>query len=133
VLTLLSAIGWRAALAPGRAAIGYPVLKAVTGAALIATGIFHQGLSHDLVSYTSLIASIVGLFVLAVRLHGERFWRGWAAYAIGSALLMMAFLAVFGALIPHGGGGVFEKLATITGSLFVILLTVRVLSHDSRV
>ena len=133
VLTALSAVGWRASLVPGRAAIAYPVLKLITGLALIANGIFHQGTGHNVASYTSLIATVAGLFVLARRLHHEPGWRGWASYAVISAILMMGFLATFGTLVPHHEGGVFEKLATATAMFFTVLLTARVLTHQSRI
>ena len=133
ILTALSAFGWRARLVPGQAAGAYPMLKFITGLALIATGIFHQGMMHNVVSCTSLTATVSGMFVIARRLHQEPGWRGWATYAGISAVLMMGFLAVFGRLTSHGSGGFLEKLATLTGVLFTILLTCRVLSRGGLV
>ncbi len=132
VLTMLSAVGWRAALVPGRGSAAFPTLKLITGVALVLTGIFHAGPRHDIVSYVSLIATVVGLFVIAFRLHHEPSWRGWAIYAVVTAVLMMGFLAGFGALVAHGSGGVFEKLATITAACFTILLTARVLARGCQ-
>ncbi|MGI8690018.1 MAG: DUF998 domain-containing protein [Thermomicrobiales bacterium] len=133
-LIALSAIGWRAALTPGPAAVWYPATRALSGFALIATGIFHAGPIHNMVSYTSLIATVAGLFILARRLHREPDWRGWATVAVGTAVLEMGFLATFGFLNSHtGGGGVFEKLATITVAAFIIALTARVLARHGRI
>jgi len=132
-LAALSSIGWRTSLVPGAASAAYPVLRLITGLALIATGIFHRGVSHDIVAYTSLIATVTGLFVLARRLHREPGWRGWAPYAVATAILMMSLLAVFGSLVRYHEGGVFEKLATIAGVLFTVLLTARVLTRQSRI
>jgi hypothetical membrane protein len=132
VLTAASAIGWRASLAPGAASIAYPVLRAVTGLALIATGILHQGTSHNIVAYTSLFSTVAALFVIAWRLRREPHWRGWALYAVISAIVMMGFLAIFGIEIPHHQGGAFEKLATITAAVFSALLAARVLANRGR-
>jgi hypothetical membrane protein len=132
VLTGASAIGWRASLAPGAASIAYPALKLVTGLALIATGILHQGTGHNIVAYTSLFSTVAALFVIAWRLRREPHWRGWALYAVTSAIVMMGSLAIFGVEIPHHQGGAFEKLATITAALFSALLAARVLSNRSQ-
>ncbi len=130
-LILLSGLGWRSSLDPGRAAWAYPALKLVTGAALIATGFYHQGSIHNAVSYASLIATVAGMLVLALRFRRAPQWRGWAAYAVLSAVTMMALLSVYGSLVAHGSGGIFEKLATMTGSLFTVLVTVRVLARGA--
>jgi hypothetical protein len=42
VLACLSAAGWLAALAPGRGALAFPVLRAVAGAGLVMDGLFTQ-------------------------------------------------------------------------------------------
>jgi hypothetical membrane protein len=132
VLTAVSAIGWRASLAPGAASIAYPVLKVVTGLALIATGILHEGTSHNIVAYTSLFSTIADLFIIAWRLRREPRWRGWALYAVISAIVMMGCLAIFGIEVPHHQGGAFEKLATITAALFSALLAAQVLANHGR-
>ena len=71
IQTALSAFGWRASLVPGRAACAFPTLKFLTGLAPVDTGIFHQGMMRNVVSYTSLIAAATWLFVIARRLHQE--------------------------------------------------------------
>jgi hypothetical protein len=46
----------------------------------------------------------------------------------------MGLLAAFGALTtPTGGGGIFEKLATIAVATFIIALTARTLLHGGRI
>lgn len=130
VIMIVSAYGWRAVLVRGPAATLYPAARVVSGLALIATGIVHHGPVHNAVSYISLIATVAGLFILAARLHHTPGWRGWASIAVVTAVLEMGFLAVFGRLTtPSGGGGVFEKLATITVAAFIVALTARVLKR----
>lgn len=134
VLIIVSAYGWRRALVRGPAAVLYPSTRILSGLALIATGIVHQGPIHNTVSYLSLIATVVGLFILAARLHRSPGWRGWAPAAIVTAVLEMGLLATFGRLTtPSGGGGIFEKLATIIVAAFIVALTARVLKRDSLV
>lgn len=134
VVMVVSAWGWRVALAPGRAAILYPATRILSGLALVATGVVHQGPVHNVVSYLSLIATVIGLFALAARLPGLPGWRGWPAAAVATALVEMGLLAAFGALTtPTGGGGIFEKLATIAVATFIIALTARTLLHGGRI
>jgi hypothetical protein len=42
VLVCLSAAGWRAALAPGRGALAFPVLRVIAGVGLVMDGLFTQ-------------------------------------------------------------------------------------------
>lgn len=64
--------------------------------------------------------------MLARRLLREPVWRGWGTAAVLAAVAMADFLATFGVLISHGGpAGVFEKLASLTPTVFGIALTVR--------
>lgn len=134
VVMVVSAWGWRVALAPGRAAILYPATRILSGLALVATGVVHQGPVHNVVSYLSLIATVIGRFALAARLPGLPGWRGWPAAAVATALVEMGLLAAFGALTtPTGGGGIFEKLATIAVATFIIALTARTLLHGGRI
>lgn len=132
VLMIISAYGWRRVLVRGPVAVLYPSARILSGLALIATGIVHQGPIHNVVSYLSLIATVAGLFILAARLHRSPGWRGWASTAMVTAVLEMGLLAAFGRLTtPSGGGGVFEKLATIIVAAFIVALTARVLKRDS--
>ncbi|HEV7167892.1 MAG TPA: hypothetical protein VGN49_07985 [Micrococcaceae bacterium] len=121
ILTALSAFGSRASLVPGRAACAFPALKFLTGLALVATGTFHQGMMHNVVSYTSLIAAVTGLFVIARWLHQEPGWRGWASYGVISAVIQGIPRRFRQPDIPRGGGFL-EKLATLTGVLLTICL-----------
>lgn len=133
VLLIISAYGWRKVLVHGPAAVLYPVARIVSGLALIATGIVHAGPVHNAVSSLSLIATVAGLFILAARLHRSSGWRAWASAAIVTAVLEMGLLAAFGRLTtPAGGGGVFEKLATVVVAAFIVAITARVLRRNVR-
>ena len=90
---------------------------------------------HNAVSYVALMATVAGLLILARRLHREPSWRGWAPAALTAGVLMMVFLATFGILTAqHGPGGIFEKLASLTPSLFGVALAARLLlRRDARI
>jgi hypothetical protein len=150
----VSAFAWRPTLAPGLGATWYPRLRIIAGVAMIGAAIFSQDPSmgfpvgvpalahlsvhaqiHNAVSYISLTTTVAELLILARRLHREPSWRGWAPAALTAGVLMMVFLAVFGILTAqHGPGGTFEKLASLTPSLFGIALAGRLLlQRDARI
>jgi hypothetical protein len=154
ILGCLTAFAWRPTLIGGIGAAWYPRLAVLAGLAMICTGIFtldpgrgyppgvlapaHPSVHaqvHNVASYISLTATVAGLIILARRFSREPDWRGWAPAALATAVLMMTFLAVFGALIAHGGpGGIFEKLASIAPTLFGISLACRLIARrDARI
>jgi hypothetical protein len=154
ILGCLTAFAWRPTLEGGLGAVWYPRLAVLGGLAMICTGIFaldpgkgyppgvpapaHPSAHaqvHNVASYVSLTVTVAGLVILARRFAREPQWRGWAPAALAAAVLMMVFLAVFGVLIAHGGpGGIFEKLASLTPTLFGVALVGRLIArHDARI
>jgi hypothetical protein len=85
VLVCLSAASWRAALAPGRGALAFPVLRVIAGVGLVMDGLFAQDPSggyppgaragvatvhaqvHTLFAVITITALASGCFVLARR------------------------------------------------------------------
>lgn len=153
VIGCVSAAGWRATLTPGLGATWYPRLRVLAGLAMIAAGVFTQdpgagypvgipalarpsthALVHQLVSYVSLTTIVVELVILARRFAREPRWRGWATATVLAAVLMMACLATFGALMAQGGpAGLFEKLASAVPSLLGLAVVVRLaVRRDAR-
>jgi hypothetical protein len=154
VVQVITAVAWRASLAGGFGVSAYPVVKVISGAAMIAAGLFSQdpangypvgvlmpripsvhAVVHQFVSFVSLTAAVVGLVLLAIRFFREPRWRGWAPWALVSAVAMMGALAVFGALSSqHGDAGAFEKLASWMPTIYGTLVTIRLLTgEDARV
>jgi Protein of unknown function (DUF998) len=154
ILGCLTAFAWRPTLAGGLGAVWYPRLAVLAGLAMICTGVFAldpgkgyppgipapaypsaHAQVHNVASYISLTVTVAGLLILARRFAREPQWRGWAPAALAAAVLMMVFLAVFGVLIAHDGpGGIFEKLASLTPTLFGVALTGRLIArHDARI
>jgi Protein of unknown function (DUF998) len=154
ILGCVAAFAWRPTLAPGIGATWYPRLRVLAGLAFIGAGLFladpgggfpvgavapatptAHALVHNLVSYVSLIVTVAELVILARRFADEPHWRAWSPAAAIAAVLMMAFLAAFGVLVAQGGpAGIFEKLASLTPTLFGIAIVVRLLTrHDARI
>lgn len=154
VVGCASASAWRATLAPGRGSTWNPRLRVLSGLALICAGIFTQdpgagfplgvaapahpsthALIHNMVSYISLVTTVIELLILAGRFRGEPRWRAWAPVGIASAVLMMAFLAAFGALVAGDGpAGLFEKLASFTPTVFGVAVVIRLFAeHEARI
>jgi hypothetical protein len=147
ILMIISALGWRAALFPGRGALGYPLLKIASGVGLIMDGIFSQdagrgyppgaqttsitvsGQIHNIFASICITAIAAGCYVLAARFVAEPRWRWWALYAALTGIATMALIATFGAQYTHPGSpaGLFERLSPGVDSLLGILIFVRLL------
>src|SRR6516225_8753617 len=144
VLAGLSAAGWRAALAPGRGAVAFPVLRAVAGVGLVMDGLFAQdpsggyppgaragaatvhGQVHTLFAVITITALAGGCFVLAARFAAEPLWRRWAVFAAAAGVATIVFIAAFGAAGGHGGlAGLWERAAGAATSALTVAVLAR--------
>ncbi|MDE2161512.1 MAG: DUF998 domain-containing protein [Alphaproteobacteria bacterium] len=129
ILQICFALGLRREMREGRGSNLAPLLQALSGLAVIGDGLFIHAPLHlacDLVAFN---AAIIVLCLFAWRFWRDRRWKGWSAYSIITALLMMAFLTAFGFANVHGGpAGAFEKLAVASRTTWTVLLVVRLLS-----
>ena len=123
------AVGIRKELAGGFGATVFPLLQVVVALGLIISGIFVAEPLHTIGDYISFLSLVIGFFVIARRFAQEPRWGiGWVVYSIGSAFLMMGFLAAFGTTLSHGGpAGLFERLAGLVRSIWTILFVGRLL------
>jgi len=129
VFSLGFAMGLRMALARGVGAVLAPALEVLVGVGLIGDGVFTQDPLHTLCDILTFTAAVGVCVVLAVRFAHDSRWRGWTAYSLTTAALTIACLIAFGiAMSHHGYAGLFERLAVVIRSVWVILLTARVLS-----
>ena len=107
----------------GRGAIAIPLFQLLAGVGVVGDAIYiHEPLhtACDLVAFNS---SLLVLFLFAWRFRRDPRWKGWASYSVGTAILMMAFLTAFGFALHQGGpAGLFEKLATLTRTLWSVAL-----------
>ncbi|HEU0168041.1 MAG TPA: DUF998 domain-containing protein [Chloroflexota bacterium] len=145
VITAISAIAWRASLAPGRGAVAIPVLKLVLAVGLVAAGLSLMdpsgapvgtvhGAIHNIASYVTLTGTWISTFIFAARFAQEPRWRWWSVFAVLSALLVIAMLAGMGmALARHGDAGLFERLATLATLPLGLAVTIRLLAGSCRV
>lgn len=86
-----------------------------------------HGIIHalaGLVVFTSLPAAC---FVLARRFAGDPAWPGWSLYSSISGLLAFAFFAASIGPIPNAPIGLFQRLAIVTGWIWIALLAAHVL------
>src|SRR6516225_6086737 len=144
VLVCLSAAGWRAALAPGRGAVAFPVLRIAAGAGLVMDGLFAQdpsggyppgarpgavtvhGQLHTLFAVITITALASGCFVLAARFAAEPAWRRWAVFAAAAGVATIVFIAAFGAAGGHGGvAGLWERAAGAATSVLTVAVLAR--------
>ena len=122
-MLLLFALALRRELGAGRGAVLIPVFQCLSGVGVAAAGIFIHEPLHlvcDLIAFNS---ALLVLFWFAWRFSVDPRWKGWMAYSILTALLMIAFLTAFGVANHLGGpAGVFEKLASLTRTSWSVLL-----------
>ena len=144
VLVCLSAAGWRAALASGRGAVAFPVLRLIAGAGLVMDGLFAQdpsggyppgaragavtvhGQLHTLFAMITITALAAGCFVLAARFAAEPAWRRWAVLAAAAGGATIVFITAFGAAGGHGGlAGLWERAAGGATSVLTVAVLAR--------
>ncbi len=129
VLLCVFAVALRLELVGGKSARLIPFFQLLSGIGVIGDALFIHEPRHlicDLIAFNS---ALLVLFLFAWRFWNDRVWKGWAAYSIITALLMMAFLTAFG-FANHAGGpaGAMEKVATVWRSLWSALLTAKLLA-----
>jgi hypothetical protein len=144
VLVCLSAAGWRAALAPGRGALAFPVLRVIAGVGLVMDGLLAQdpsggyppgaragvptvhGQLHTLFAVITIAALAGGCFVLAARFAAEPLWRRWAVVAAAAGVATIVLIAAFGAAGGHGGlAGLWERAAGGATSVLTVAVLAR--------
>jgi hypothetical protein len=144
VLVCASAAGWRAALAPGRGAVAFPVLRLIAGVGLVMDGLFAQdpsggyppgaragvvtvhGQVHTLFAVITITALASGCFVLAARFAAEPGWRSWAVFAVAAGVATIVFIGAFGAAGGHGGpAGLWERAAGGATSVLTVAVLAR--------
>ncbi len=129
-LTLMVfALALRRELGAGRGAVLIPTFQCLAGIGVLGDAIFIHAPLHlvcDLIAFNS---ALLVLFLFAWRFSADSRWKGWTAYSILTALVMMAFLTAFG-LANHFGGpvGAFEKLASLTRTSWSVLLVIKLYS-----
>jgi len=122
------AVAMRNELSPGRGSAVIPLFQTLGGLGVIGDAIFIYEPLHmvcDLVAFNS---ALLVLILFAWRFKREEQWRGWSAYSIGTALLMMLLLSAFG-FMNHVGGpaGAMEKLASAIRTAWSAALAARLL------
>ncbi|HEU5352517.1 MAG TPA: DUF998 domain-containing protein [Terracidiphilus sp.] len=129
LLLIAFAVALKRELSGGRAGHLIPLFQCVAGVAVIGDAVYIHMPLHLVCDLVAFIATLIVLFLFAWRFRCDRRWRGWAAYSIATAFLMMLFLTAFG-LANHPGGlaGVYEKLATAVRTVWSVVLTARLLA-----
>jgi len=129
LLLIAFAFALRTELHDGRGSRLIPLLQLLSGIALIGDGLFIHEPLHLVCDLITFNATLLMLFLFAWRFWPDPRWKPWAYYSIFTALLMMCFLTAFGLTNHPGGGpaGAMEKLATVTRTLWSVLLTLKLL------
>lgn len=140
VIALTTVSPWRRVLGGARGGTAYPVLTALVGASFIGLGIIPQdpapgydpeglalpaptplGLAHMAIAGIAALSSVIGFFVMAVRLALDPAWRGWTLYSCVAAVIVIGCVIVFGiwSTQAHGFAGTFERGAMLVPILWM--------------
>ncbi len=124
-------VGLRNELGQGRGAALIPAFQVLGGIGVIGDALFVSNPMHmvcDLIAFNS---ALIVVFFFAWRFGREPRWKGWRAYSILTALLMMGFLTAFG-IANHfsGPSGLMEKLASCMRSIWSVVFAARLLGGD---
>ncbi|HEY4388609.1 MAG TPA: DUF998 domain-containing protein [Ktedonobacteraceae bacterium] len=148
ICILCMAFAWRKVLKGSVYAIIYPIIRGIEGLAMVMVGFFSQdpafgyppgpvlttpilhGQIHIIGAYVIAGAMACGFFAIAWRFARDPRWRSWVTYSVISGLLVLVFMAFFGAgqnpqNVFAGYAGLFERLATNIEPIWEILLLAR--------
>lgn len=154
-LVFCFAFGLRRVFPSGRGAVWGPLLLGVFGVSLLIAGVFvtdpslgyppgavstaqtWHGTIHGTnapLAFGSLTAAV---FIMMRRFMSEPAWRGWARYSLVTGIvLIVSFIAALAAAIldqkgvwPNAPGGLLERVAIISGWVWLALLAARLLQE----
>jgi len=132
LLTFFFTIGLSKELIPGVNALFILLFQSLTAIGLIGDGLFIYEPMHlicDLITFNS---TLLVLIFFTWQFYKTRGWNGWIVYSILSALLMMGFLAAFGAAnAAHTIPGLYERLAVVPRTVWTIVFVSKLLSGKS--
>jgi Protein of unknown function (DUF998) len=129
LMLIAFAFALRRELGGGRGAILIPAFQCLSGIGVAGDAIFIHEPLHTVCDLITFNSALLVLFLFAWRFSGDGRWRGWTAFSIVTAVLMMAFLTAFGVANHLGGpAGAFEKLASLTRTSWSALLVGRLYS-----
>jgi hypothetical protein len=132
LMLMAFALALRRELGAGRGSVLIPTFQFLSGVGVAGDGIFIHEPLHLICDLMTFNSALVVLFLFAWRFSDDRRWKGWMAYSILTALLMMAFLTAFGVANHLGGpAGAFEKLASLTRTSWSALLVAKLYSGRS--
>ncbi|MGO8948731.1 MAG: DUF998 domain-containing protein [Ktedonobacterales bacterium] len=140
VLLLLSSVGWYRFLPPGRGAIWFPLLQAISGLCLIGAGLFStdpfpgyppgttpgpstmHGTLHGIFAWVLIVSLAAGCFAFAQYALNAH-WRGWFVYTLITGLLILIF---WGSFVSGAGlvslAGLAERLSAGSHDLWICVL-----------
>jgi hypothetical protein len=129
LMLMAFALALRRELGSGRGAVLIPTFQCLSGIGVAGDAIFIHEPLHlvcDLITFNS---ALLVLLLFAWRFSGDSRWKGWTAYSVLTALVMMAFLTAFGVTNHMGGpAGTFEKLASLMRTTWSAVLVVELYS-----
>jgi hypothetical protein len=146
VLMLAFAIGLRLRFPTGKASTFGPLLIALFGLGLVASGIFTTdppqasategtifGAMHNLAVLVLLAAIIAACFVFARRFRQDSKWRGYSLYSVITGVLVPGLLVAF--IVQEPGApyvGLFQRVLVAVFFLWVEVVTLRALWSTAR-
>ena len=122
------AVALRRELWPYRHATVIPAFQLLSGLGVIGDAIFIHFPGHLVCVLVAFLSTLIVLCGFALHFRRLDQWRGWSAYSVVTAVLMMVLLTAFG-YANHAGGpaGLMEKSATGVRTLWSVLFAWKLL------
>ena len=88
--------------------------QCLSAVGLLGDGLYIYNPEHIIFDLITFNSSLIVLILFAKLLYNNQSWKGWSAYSLLSAALMIAFLTAFGiANKNHGVAGLYERMAVL--------------------
>ncbi|HTD97880.1 MAG TPA: DUF998 domain-containing protein [Mucilaginibacter sp.] len=124
------ALGLRKELVSGFGATLIPLSQLFLAAGFILTGLFIHQPMNNIAGAISFMAMLSSFLLFAIRFARDARWKGWAAYTVLSAVLIIAAIALFGYTQQRDApyAAMFERLVILVRMVWALVFLLRLLN-----
>ena len=137
LLMIAFAFGLHRGISEGKGSKIGPALVALSGAALVITGIFTcdpgcvdvsmVGITHSVFAMISAFAMILAPLALCPRLNRDRLWQGYLYYSLATVIVAGLISAVYGFGVFEPWTGALQRISMGVSLLWMEVMAIRLL------